>query len=1065
MWSLFNKKGDEFLGGFSGEKLEPLKFSNGKTQEDIVKEILKAIEDGNKVIFLRGVCGSGKCLDGETLIFCKPKESSCFSYYSIADLVGKGGRVISVNNAGNLVESEFCNVRETGIKPLYSLKTRSGRQITASQNHPFLTITEKGIEWLPLEKLDENSYICLPNHLSLETNYDLEDDKIKILAHLIAEGKLGDKSGSPKYYQEMNSAVRADYESALKNVFPDGELRSSSKFEVTIVFKNKDTRFGTTNKLRLFVREFGLDGKRSREKFIPKEIFNLNENKTSLFLRTLFSCDGTIYIKKSRLKKQLIIEYDTISKKLAYGVSLLLLRFGIQHTITNHKFRDNPEYGCRITISNQEQLRKYIEKIGFIGKKQEIALNALEKLKIHKFTNIDKVPRILRDYLKNKGFDYNQLDRYLNFEEIEKLRENIGFKRIIKDKLVDTPCVFKQGIIDFLRTHIKKINEYIHDDVLSFVCKEGIIWDKIKSIEYAKDKEAYDLEVPEHHNFIANGIIVHNSAVALNLARHFDKTAIVVPIKSLQEQYEQDYSDKKFILKKDNKKLKISVIKGRANFRCQFSGERADDKFIPCTIEIKEKNFEQIKNFIDLNKEVSKYDFTTISDVRRLSVAPACPYWSPLMPADMKAKSMQSSKKHCYKTVSGKDYCLYEREKGCKYFEQYLSYSDADVLIFNSAKYLIESAIGRKPKTDLDIIDECDEFLDSFAEERTINLGRLSFAISSLFPENQEARNALKKIVKKVNDLMFDYSQESIEKVNDTEILELIELVLDNPDLAEDDEDNYYNKVFEISKDFEHLLDEVYVSFKKDKEEKEKENAYITLVTINLASRLRELVNQNEVLVLMSGTLHSEQVLKDIFGLDKFKIIEAETQTPGHIVRRKTNQEVNCKYTNFKQGLVSRQDYLEALSACVSKAKPPILVHVNSFEDLPSELEKAQYHLDNILTRERLLEIQGRDRNNSQIGRFKSKEIDILFTTKCSRGVDFPGNQCNSVILTKYPYPNIRSLFWQILKKEKPEKFTEFYMDKARRELLQKVYRAVRFKDDYVVLLSPDSRVLNANIG
>ena len=50
------------------------------------------------------------------------------------------------------------------------------------------------------------------------------------------------------------------------------------------------------------------------------------------------------------------------------------------------------------------------------------------------------------------------------------------------------------------------------------------------------------------------------SAIALNLARDFGKTSIVVPIKSLQEQYIKDYTDKKHILKKDNKnKLKIII--------------------------------------------------------------------------------------------------------------------------------------------------------------------------------------------------------------------------------------------------------------------------------------------------------------------------------------------------------------------------------------------------------------------------------------------------------------------------------------------------------------------------
>jgi hypothetical protein len=40
----------------------------------------------------------------------------------------------------------------------------------------------------------------------------------------------------------------------------------------------------------------------------------------------------------------------------------------------------------------------------------------------------------------------------------------------------------------------------------------------------------------------------------------------------------------------------------------------------------------------------------------------------------------------------------------------------------------------------------------------------------------------------------------------------------------------------------------------------------------------------------------------------------------------------------------------------------------------------------------------------------------------------------------------------------------EFYMDKARRELFQKIARGVRFKGDKVNLLSPDIRVLNAKL-
>ena len=597
--------------------------------------------------------------------------------------------------------------------------------------------------------------------------------------------------------------------------------------------------------------------------------------------------------------------------------------------------------------------------------------------------------------------------------------------------------------------------------------------EKLEPLKFSNNKTQEDVikEILEAINsgnkviFIKGVCGTGKSAIALNLARHFKKTSIVVPIKSLQEQYEQDYTENKFILKKDNKKMKIAMIKGRNNFKCPFLSERADDPELPCTIEIREKNFNQIKDYIKTNKYVNKEDFFSIHDVRRMSIAPACEFWSPLLPSEVSSGCLENAKKKKYLSVSGKEYSLFQRKKGCEYYGQYENYADADVLIFNSRKYLIETAIGRKPKTELDVIDECDEFLDNFAQESRINLNRLLSAMTSIFPRDSKETEAVKNMVKKINELIYDFSLEGVEKLENTPVLELLELVLDNPYLAEDDEDNYYNSVFEIAREFEDFFSEAYLSFYKSSSHKtlfpgKDEVCYINLVTINLAKRFKEIIDSTEALVLMSGTLHSEKVLRDIFNLTDFKVIEAETRFPGIISKSRTGLEKNCKFENFRKGEVTRKDYLLALSACVKNAKKPVLVHVNSFEDLPSEQEKSEYKIDNLISKEKLKEMQ----NIEDIKKFKLGEIDLLFTTKCSRGIDFPGEQCNSIIITKYPYPAINSLFWQIFRKEQPEKFMEFYMDKAKRELLQKIYRGLRFKEDHIILLSPDARVLNDSL-
>ena len=87
-----------------------------------------------------------------------------------------------------------------------------------------------------------------------------------------------------------------------------------------------------------------------------------------------------------------------------------------------------------------------------------------------------------------------------------------------------------------------------------------------------------------------------------------------------------------------------------------------------------------------------------------------------------------------------------------------------------------------------------------------------------------------------------------------------------------------------------------------------------------------------------------------------------------------------------------------------------------------------------------------------------------MYTTRCNRGIDFPGEMCNSIIISRFPYPNISSLFWKMLRRTNRENFMNFYIDKAKRELTQKIYRGLRSKYDKLDLLSPDVRVLNFNL-
>ncbi len=576
-------------------------------------------------------------------------------------------------------------------------------------------------------------------------------------------------------------------------------------------------------------------------------------------------------------------------------------------------------------------------------------------------------------------------------------------------------------------------------------------------------KETLDaIEKGSRMIIIKGGCGTGKSAIALNIARKFGRTSIVVPIKSLQKQYEKDYTYQKYLTKPNGEKLRITVITGRENHESLIIPDsNCADIMLPDIIKINEKNYPKILEYYKKNP------FTPdarpdLKDLKRISIAPANPYWSPILPAKIEVY-LPDAKKKTYKGLNGKEFIFYHRKKGCSYYDQYQSYIDSDVIVFNAAKYKIETALDRKPETDIEIIDEADEFLDSLSNKTSINLTRLSSSLSTILPENSETKEAIDEMIRfigleETNKRALGIDENEIYELKKTKIYDIIRLFLENPEIEDEiisDESNYTLKAIEAAETFKDFLSETYLTYRKDDKE-----LYASLVTTNVSKRFKEIVDKNKIIILMSGTFHSERILKDVFGIKEYRIIEAETKMPGTIEILMTGKEFDCKYSNFYTKKYTRKDYLLSLSECIKKAKLPALIHINSFDDLPNDKEKEELDLGNLMAKRQLIETQEKDTENRSVNNFKSGIIKTLFTTKCSRGADFPGEMCNSIIFTKYPNPNVNDTFWKILEKTHSKYFWEIYRDKAQREFIQKIYRALRFKEDHVYILSPDSRVI-----
>ncbi len=198
-----------------------------------------------------------------------------------------------------------------------------------------------------------------------------------------------------------------------------------------------------------FFEHFGVGAKNKR----LGDALSLRRDLLAKVLMGYFSGDGSFYLKDHG--RSAFIEAITVSRELANELLVALQRFGIVANIKVRRNRKgNVEY--RIMIGRSEFIRAFAEHIGFIQKRKMVKLN---------------------EFLLSRKWTRGRTDVPA---------EIVGSSHVVCD-----------------RTALK----------LGYVVGE-LFFDKIVSIRRLNrnDEYVYDLvEVAEGQNFIAGGIVVHNS--------------------------------------------------------------------------------------------------------------------------------------------------------------------------------------------------------------------------------------------------------------------------------------------------------------------------------------------------------------------------------------------------------------------------------------------------------------------------------------------------------------------------------------------------------------------------
>ena len=230
---------------------------------------------------------------------------------------------------------------------------------------------------------------------------------------------------------------------------------------------------------------------RSHEKFIPAPIFSLPEQQVALFVRHLWATDGCVWWDATAPHAR--IYYASTSRRMIDDLARLLLRFNVMTRIKEvSKGTYRPCYHLHL-YGAENQLR-FLRNIGVHGARESMANEALEMLSAVKGnTNLDTVPREVWERVRSVLADRKMPHR--------EFAVALGTQFCGGTMWKHAPS----------RARLSRVATILDDAEFEMMATNDVFWDAIASVESIGDQPVYDATVVGSHNFVANGISLHNS--------------------------------------------------------------------------------------------------------------------------------------------------------------------------------------------------------------------------------------------------------------------------------------------------------------------------------------------------------------------------------------------------------------------------------------------------------------------------------------------------------------------------------------------------------------------------
>ena len=412
------------------------------------------------------------------------------------DKLRVGTEVICVDDQERSTISSIAEVFNSGVKDILEIRTRMGRILRTSKEHRLRTLHG----YTPAQDLEVGTRLAAARQGGVFNNDSTVcAARVRLTAYMIGDGHMSETNGVG--FTTGNADVRDDF---CKNAESQSYLLSEYRSNIWRV------GFRRTQEIQKWLREDGLLNCTSLTKFIPTWAWSLSKHDTASFIEALWATDGLI----KQSSNGPTVTYTSISRELIDGLRSLLLKFGIAATVATREagyrncegtyIRCNDAHVLRVEGRDSQQA--FMDNFKVPGKPPITIPPATN-------SNRDTLPIEINDTLAELFNSKTHIRG--NSLRTHGLRMKAKYPLSLAKQ--DKYLTYAKSIDLDGTDAYKKLYNLRHGDLM---------WDEIVSIEELPPEPCFDIEVVDHHNFLLDGIVSHNST---NLSRSETMDAIQIP--------------------------------------------------------------------------------------------------------------------------------------------------------------------------------------------------------------------------------------------------------------------------------------------------------------------------------------------------------------------------------------------------------------------------------------------------------------------------------------------------------------------------------------------------------